>query len=653
MKTLLPILLFLSITAQSQITTPIIKAGFGVDAELRANFYNNFLQSGNDDWFWYNGTSGTGRNVIDTTGAAALRAAYAADASPWSARMQSVYRTMSKPQFSIVNNRLWLDALFVRDYHGNDTTVFVSGSNKNGMSPATWIGGVQGVPDKNDILDMMMHIRRAGPFRTDSLWMFGGISLDNTTGNRYFDFEMYQTDIYYDRVSGNFYGYGPDEGHTTWEFDASGNVTKPGDIIFSAEYQNSALTNIEARIWINKNSLSITPAGFNWSGQFDGASTGAQYGYASILPSTAGAFYTGLGSTSNTWAGPFQLVLQNNALVNNYAKDQFMEFSVNLTKLGLDPVTTFGGDICGTPFNRLVVKTRASASFTAELKDFIAPTDLFLAPRATALADVPIYCGMLGVSTLEVQNPYPSSVYSWSTPDGNIVGSNLGDSITVDAPGTYIVEQRLSAACNVYASDTLTILFDPTCVPMSNKLTGFRGIIKNKKAYLSWTTLANKETELFEVQRSVNGRDFFSIDTIATVPEYTQHDYSFDEDVAGLKTASVYYRLRIKAVNGSVSYSSIVRLGLNQQETDITLYPNPVKDVLQISVPSSKKQEASISIFDISGALLKQNRYPINEGVNAIQVDVSTWKAGTYMVRTITGGQSIWKKFIINSTVNE
>jgi hypothetical protein len=85
---------------------------------------------------------------------------------------------MSRPQFSIVNNRLWLDALFVRDYHATDTTVFVSGSNKNGDSPADWMGGVQGVPDKNDILDMMMHVRRAGPARTDSLWMFGGLSLD-------------------------------------------------------------------------------------------------------------------------------------------------------------------------------------------------------------------------------------------------------------------------------------------------------------------------------------------------------------------------------------------------------------------------------------------------------------------------------------------
>jgi hypothetical protein len=42
---------------------------------------------------------------------------------------------MSRPKFSI-NNRLWLDAIFVRDYHGNDSTVFTAGSDKNGMSPA-------------------------------------------------------------------------------------------------------------------------------------------------------------------------------------------------------------------------------------------------------------------------------------------------------------------------------------------------------------------------------------------------------------------------------------------------------------------------------------------------------------------------------------
>ncbi len=285
-----------SFTASSQITTAMVKANFGVDADLKARMLNGNLTAG-DDWYTFPGTSGTTANgtfVIDTTGAAGVLAGYASDVSPFPKRMASIYRTMSRPAFSVVNNRLWLDALFVRDYHGNDSTVFTSGADKNGQSPDNWSGGIQGIPDKNDILDMYMHVRRAGPTTTDSLWFFGGLSLDNVTGNRYFDFELYQTDIYYDRPSAQWYGYGPDAGHTTWEFDAAGNITKPGDIIFSAEYQSSSLTMIEARIWINKNSLSLTPTQFSWSGQFDGAGSGSQYGYASIVPKTAGAFYTGL-----------------------------------------------------------------------------------------------------------------------------------------------------------------------------------------------------------------------------------------------------------------------------------------------------------------------------------------------------------------------
>jgi len=431
MKTyLLFAFIFLTLISSAQITTPIIKAAFGVDGDLRANYFNGFVQSGNDDWF-NNGTAGTGQFVIDTNGAAAIRAAYAADVSPWPVRMSSFYRGMSKPSFSVVNNRLWLDGLFVRDYHGNDTTVFTAGSDKNGMSPAFWSGGIQGVPDKNDILDMMMHVRRSGPTTTDSLWFFGGLSIDNITGNRYFDFELYQTDINYDRVSKKWYGYGPDAGHTSWQFDAAGNVTRPGDIVFSAEYQSSSLTNIEARIWVDRASLSITPANFAWSGLFDGASSGAQYGYASILPSTAGPFYTGLQCGNAEWTGPFNLILQDNSMVTTYTARQFMEFSVNLTKLGLDPVTTFGTDVCGTPFNRLVVKTRASASFTSELKDFVAPIDLFLAPRVDVLSDVPILCATQSVSNLFVQNPSASSSYSWSTTNGNIVGPTTGTTITV------------------------------------------------------------------------------------------------------------------------------------------------------------------------------------------------------------------------------
>ncbi|HEX6181389.1 MAG TPA: hypothetical protein VFZ47_09090, partial [Chitinophagaceae bacterium] len=243
---ILALLMQLTFMVEGQITTPVIRANFGVDGELRCNYFGGFIQSGNDDWYMLPSTTGTGRFVIDTTGAAGIVSRYVTDLA---FRRLPFFRTMSVPPYTLLNNRLAIDAVFIRDYHGDDSTIFASGSNKNGMSPQDWQCPVsQGIPDKNDILDMFVHVRRQGPNVTDSLWLMGAVSIENTNGNRYFDFEMYQTDIYYDRTSRRFYGYGPDAGHTSWTFNAGGDITQPGDIIFTAEYSSSSLTAIEARI---------------------------------------------------------------------------------------------------------------------------------------------------------------------------------------------------------------------------------------------------------------------------------------------------------------------------------------------------------------------------------------------------------------------
>lgn len=136
MKKLLSFLLLIlfSNASSAQITTPVIKANFGVDADLRANYFNGAINSAVDDWY-NNGTAGSGQYMIDTTGAAAIVAAYTSNPA---SRMFSFSRLMDPMPYTTVSNRLVLDAVFHRDYHGTDTTVFAAGSNKNGMSPATW-----------------------------------------------------------------------------------------------------------------------------------------------------------------------------------------------------------------------------------------------------------------------------------------------------------------------------------------------------------------------------------------------------------------------------------------------------------------------------------------------------------------------------------
>ena len=634
----------------AQIITPVVKANFGVDADLRANYFNAAIQAGNDDWF-NNGTGGTGAFMIDTTGAATRVARYAVDAnyrlSPFSAGMKY-------PQFSVINNRLLYDAVFYRDYHGFDSTNYASGSSKNGMSPQNWsTSTVQNIVDKNDILDAMIHIRRSGPNTTDSLWMFGGLSIENTTGDRYFDFEMYQTDFTYTRSTLTFSGYGPDAGHTSWKFDAAGNVTQVGDIIFSAEYGSSTLTLIQARIWIDKAYLLTTPVNFSWTGQFDGASAGAQYGYASIGPKTAGNFYTGMECANNTWAGSFSLIRENNSVVTNYTTGQFMEFSVNLTKLGLDPVTQIaGGSICGLPFKKVFVKTRSSTSFTSELKDFISPFYFFTAPKAKVQATVPKFCGKSGSTDIFVTNPLSTSTYTWTTSGGNIVGTTSGTTILADTTGTYYVEQRLLALCAPYAIDSVIITADPICVTLGCDILAFNAALNKGIVKLDWEAVCRQPVDYFEVERSIDGIHFLPVNHVLAADALNQKiSYTDYDNLKGVTSPYVYYRLKAVGNKANGKYSQVVKVSLSSViNPKIRLTPNPVVSSLLVTVESLTAATVQFKIYSGEGKLMKTQTSSLQKGQNNIIINgFGGWERGLYHVVISTGGNTYAEKIMVNN----
>lgn len=649
MKKILPILLFTCLAnfVYGQIITPIIKANFGVDADLSANYFNGLLQAGNDDWF-NNGALGTGQFIIDTTGAAAIVANYTLTPA---SRMVPFSRLMRQAPYSLVNNRLVLDAIFHRDFHGTDSTVFAAGSNKNGDSPGSWSCPVaQNIPDKNDILDAFTHIRRAGPNVTDSMWMFGGISIQNTTGSRYFDFELYQTDISYNRATQTFQGYGPDMGHTSWVFDATGNVLQAGDIIFTAEFNSASMTLLEARIWVNQSSLILTPTAFNWGGSFDGAYAGAPYGYANILPKTAGAFYTGLQSANGVWAGPFSLVHQDNSVVTSYVAKQFMEFSVNLTKLGIDP-GTYSNNPCGTPFRRVLVKTRASTSFTAELKDFIAPFRLFDYPKVKADKFLTYFCGTATMppTTISILNPIPTSIYTWVTTNGHIVGSNVGTSIVVDSAGTYTVNQKLHTSCPFYSADTVTLVFEPKCSILDVNLLNFSASKINRKVTLKWQASNNKDAANYDVEYSLDNHNFNRVVSIAASSAVNLADYSFAYPLGEINAAVIYYRIRVRGKDGKIKYSNIIVLRTaSTGDPHATIFPNPTPGELWLSANSAVKEPADIYLLDGSGKIINITKIDLTKGENLVRIPGLSGKPrGTYLVKIKSGHADISQKIVL------
>ena len=606
--------------AYGQIITSTIRASFGIEAELRSNYINNAGASGTDDWF-SDGSAGTGRFVIDTTGAAAWIKLYNTDVA---SRRRTFVRKMAAPTYSVNNGTLWYDAIFVRDHHDVDSTAFVM-SNKNGQSPALWIGGIQPVPMKNEIKDVMVHIRRDGTRMSDSMYFIAGLSLDGLSGNRYFDIELYQTDMVYVPATSSFQNFGAEGGHTTWQFDAAGNITRAGDIIFSAEFSSASLSLLESRIWIDRSLMTTmpNPLYFDWGGAFDGDGSTAQYGYASIIPNGGGPFYAGRQSDNNTWAGPYGFVDVNTGVSSTYAERQFMEVSVNLTKLGLDPYTlTSLSNPCGIPFKRLFAKTRSATSFTAELKDFVGPYKFGQPDETTTFADLTYYCGnTYQVSNLWVSNPVASTTYLWNTPNGHIITNPAtGPHILVDAAGTYIVTQILYNGCAPYSYDTINIVRLPPCAVLEKEGAALSGVSSGDVANLNYTITPGRFVSALLERNTGSG-----FQTISVIDLNSSQDGSgkYQDRITAFAGRGISYRLRMVTGQNEIRYSNVINLsGKNISET--LLYPNPVVNNLEVVLPA-QTASAAIYIADASGKKLKEQRIGSQASINVAGLPVGVY----------------------------
>ncbi len=292
----------------SQLNNGGLNASFGVDADTRAGYLKYGPATGtisSDDWF--SSSTASGKNVIDTTNATYYRSLLQAGNNI------NFSKRMSVPYYSTVNGRLWMDALYTRDYIvtaiATDSTTF-TGGKKNGDDPSAWGGIASSIPDKTDLVDAFAHMRRNGSSANDSLWIFTGISTVGVSGSRYFDIELYKNRVTYNRSAGTFNTGGPDAGHVQWLFDASGNITQTGDLIIAVSY-SSGVPTVEVRIWVSKTTFNtVSPLLFKFGSSFDGSTN--SFGYASILSKTGatdfGSGITNLSSTpaaDTTYATPW------------------------------------------------------------------------------------------------------------------------------------------------------------------------------------------------------------------------------------------------------------------------------------------------------------------------------------------------------------
>ena len=173
-------------------------------------------------------------------------------------------------------------------------------------------------------------------------------------------------------------------------------------------------------------------------------------------------------------------------------------------------------------------------------------------------------------------------------------------------------------------------------------LQSFETTRQNQSAYLQWSASEALNSDRFEIQRSSNGSDFATIGTVnAKASGDLSNDYNFTDNApfAGWN----YYRLEMINIDGNVSYSQINKLSFDlNSQSGMSLYPNPVSDVLQISSPAMNGN-ISIQVLNISGQII--HNYNTAASGRA-SISVSDLGKAVYFIRVVTAAGTIIGKIV-------
>ena len=171
--------------------------------------------------------------------------------------------------------------------------------------------------------------------------------------------------------------------------------------------------------------------------------------------------------------------------------------------------------------------------------------------------------------------------------------------------------------------------------PLPQHLLSFNGQAREASILLHWKIANEQNTKHYVLQKTLNpSKQYDDVSTVlAKNSPKIQLDYQY-QDFDIRKGITYYYRLKMVEEDGSVSYSDIIAIKIQKNNTKPTLvvFPNPAQDIVHISLDHfDKKVSVMLEIFSATGQkIFHQEMAP---GVYPeFQVNVSDWPRSVYFV---------------------
>ena len=175
----------------------------------------------------------------------------------------------------------------------------------------------------------------------------------------------------------------------------------------------------------------------------------------------------------------------------------------------------------------------------------------------------------------------------------------------------------------------------------------FNGKLVDNKANLVWKVENEQQVDKYIIERSNDGVNFDPV-AIRLSGNSGSATYTYTDDVSSYDYPVVYYRIMQVNNNGQYFYTRVILFNLVREiKLAPSVYPNPVMDMLTVSIPSLSRQQTTVIISDASGKTVMVKKVELEKGENKMVMDgVERLSKGLYLIQIRTADISTNIKII-------
>jgi hypothetical protein len=207
----------------------------------------------------------------------------------------------------------------------------------------------------------------------------------------------------------------------------------------------------------------------------------------------------------------------------------------------------------------------------------------------------------------------------------------------VGSDPTEIIESNgkiLAAATSSLFGTEIWIADAPADIPLPLELLEFKGAVVNGDGLLQWKTENENNTNEFVVVKSTDYNGYKTIGSVTAANSPGIHHYNFREvAIASLGSPVIYYRLKQTDVDGGYTYSNVVTLAIDNNRIFVMLYPNSLKNKINLTINISQKDKLQWQLADNTGRTVKRGTYDLSARSTAVSIDILNLSVGIYFMR--------------------